>query len=124
MLVQILDANQVPHTVVWQGQDQINDASGTLGAGNVGVGAVFKQVLAANVNRSGWLFQNTSANAMLLNELGAGATVANSWVINSGEAFPPCGFPVPTGTIQVIGGRDSAAGDTYACREFVNAAGE
>ena len=123
MLVQVLDAQGVPHTVAWQGQDQINDASGALGAGNIGAGAAFLQVLAANPLRAGWLFQNTSPNAMFLNELSDGV-VAHSWVVNSGEAFPPCGYPIPTTAISVVGGPQSAAGDTFACREWVNAVGE
>lgn len=130
MLIQILDAQGVPHWSTAQGQDQINDYSGSLAAGSVGVNAVFQQVMPANVGpppagRAGWLFQNTSGNPMLLNELDPTvSTVTNSWTINPGEAFPPCGFPIPTGIIQVMGTAASQQGDTYTCREWVNAPDE
>ena len=124
MLVQILDGNGQPHTVAWQGQDQINDASGNLQVATVGPPAVLQQVLAANVNRAGWLFQNTSTNAMLLQELSAGGTLVNTWVINSGQMFPPCGYPIPTGAISVGPTAQSQAGDTFTCREWINGPGE
>ncbi len=121
MLVQVLDAQGVPHFVTWQGQDQIVDLSGALAAGAVGPAAQPQQVAPANALRAGWLFQNTSANAMLLNEVGSGG----SWVINSGQFFPPPGYPVPTGAIAVVGILNvSAAGDAYTYREWQNASGE
>lgn len=125
MLVIILDGQGEPHQVAWQGQDQINDFSAALGAGNVGAAPQFLTIAPANALRAGWLFQNTSANAMLLNELGVvPAVVAQSWVINSGEAFPPPGYPIPTGAIQVAGAAASQQGDAFAYREWVNAPSE
>jgi hypothetical protein len=123
MLVTLADAAGASHIVTWQGQDQINDASGSLQAGAVGNNAVPQQVLAANVLRAGWLFQNTSQHAMLLLEL-SGSAITSSWVINSGGFFPPPGYPIPTGIIEVQGTADSQLGDSFAAREWVNAVGE
>jgi hypothetical protein len=122
MLVTLADAAGGPHVVTWQGQDQINDASGNLAAGAVGLVRAPQQVLAANVLRAGWLFQNTSVNAMLLLEI-AGA-ITSAWIISSGGIFPPPGYPIPTGVISVQGTADSQLGDTFAAREWVNAVGE
>jgi hypothetical protein len=122
MLVTLVDSVGAPHVVTWQGQDQINDASGTLAAGAVGPARALQPILAANILRAGWLFQNTSPNAMLLQEIGA--LSASSWLINSGAFFPPPGYPIPIGAIAVQGTADSQVGDTFACREWVNAAGE
>lgn len=118
MLVTILDGQDVPRTVVWQGQDPITDRSGTLGAPATGVNRALQQIMAANAGRAGWFFQNTSASAMLLCELDAASTVASSFVINSGEAFPPCGYPIPVGAVFVCGSLQSAAGDAFAAREW------
>jgi hypothetical protein len=121
MLVQILDGAGLPHYVSWPAQDQINDGSGVLGAGAVGAAAVSQIVAAANANRAGFLFQNTSVNAMLLLEAGAVA----GWLVNPGGFFPPIpGYPIPTGVISVQGLVLSAAGDTFTYREWVNAPGE
>jgi hypothetical protein len=130
MLVQILDAQAAPHFVTWQGLDQINDNSGALGAGAVGVAAAPQQVIAANTTtpgtagcRCGWLFQNTSQAPMLLLELVAGE-ITSSWIIAPGAFFPPCGYPVTTAEIQVQGTSQSSVGDSYAAREFCNSASE
>ena len=127
MLVEILDANSQPHEVVWQGQDQINDFSGVLGAGAVGAGAALQPIAPANASRAGFLFQNTSVNAMLLLEIpvAGSTTIASSWVVNSGAFFPPLpGYPIPTGAISVQGSNQSAAGDNFAYREWQTAPGE
>jgi hypothetical protein len=124
MLVQVLDAESAPHFVAWQGQDQINDFSGNLGAGAVGGGAALQQVAPANTSRAGFLFQNTSVNAMLLVEV-AGLLITSSWVINPGAFFPPFGnYPIPTGVIAVQGSLNSVLGDTFAYREWQAAPGE
>lgn len=120
MLIQVLDSNGTPHWVVFQGQDQINDYSGTLAISAVGPAATPQQIAAANANRAGWLFQNTSASAMLLNEIDAGGF----WVINSGQFFPPPGYPIPTGAIEVQGAAQSAVGDSFTYREWEDAPGE
>lgn len=123
MLVTILDGTGEPHQVTWQGQDDINDFSGDLGAGAVGNAAAPQQIAPANPLRSGWLFQNTSINQMLLFEIvSADASVA--WVINPGAFFPPNNYPIPVVAISVQGSPTSQQGDTFVYREWVNAAGE
>jgi hypothetical protein len=122
MLVQILDGEGLPHNVSWQGQDQINDMSGALVASQVGQGSALTQIAPANAARAGWLFQNTSANAMLLNEVNA--TTNSSWVVNPGGFFPPPGYPIPVGIISVMGTATSAVGDAFAYREWINAPNE
>ena len=127
MLVQVLDANSQPHWVVWQGQDQINDFSAPLGASAVGPAATMQQIAPANEDRAGFLFQNTSPNAMMVLEIpeAGEVTSASAWIVNSGGFFPPIpGYPVPTGIISVQGTSVSEAGDTFAYREWQNALGE
>jgi hypothetical protein len=125
-LISILDGNGNLATVAWQAQDVINDDSGNLGAGAVGPGRAFQLVVAANVLpvgpgcRAGLRFQNTSQNPMLLNEVNE--LTASSWIIGSGESFPPPGYPIPTGALYVMGTAGSQLGDTFACRDWVNAA--
>jgi hypothetical protein len=120
MLVTIIDGNGVQQQVTWQAQDTINDFSANLLAAAIGNAAAPQEIAPANVLRAGFLFQNTSKNAMLFLESALGITSA--WVINSGQFFPPNGnFPVPTGLIQVQGSTDSQLGDTFAYREWVNA---
>jgi len=123
MLVQIADAVANVHTVSWQGQDQINDLSGSLPPGAVGPGAIPQQVAPANTARGGLLFQNTSVNPMLLNEVNDVAT--SSWIVNPGEYWPSISnFPIPAGIIFLTGTENSTVADTFALREWVNAAGE
>jgi hypothetical protein len=127
MLLTVIDGNGYLQNVTWAAQDQINDYSGNLGAGAVGNGAVFQLVFPINTTapgpgaRAGWRFQNTSLNAMILNEVNE--TKTSSWIINSGESFPPPGYPIPTGAIYVMGTSTSQVGDTFTAREWVNAPG-
>ncbi len=118
MLVNILDANSKPHTVAWRGQDPTDDASGVLNAEAIGNAPVPQQVSAADENRAGFLFQNTSQSAMILYE--AGGTVAG-WYIPAYSYFPPNdSFPIPTGIILVSGTIQSEIGDTFTCRTWSN----
>jgi len=116
MLIQVLDAAGEPHYTTAQGQDQIDDFSGALAAGAIGGAATPQPIAPANANRAGWLFQNTSAQAMLLLEIATGGF----WVINSGQFFPPCGYPIPVGAIAVQGSPTSLLGDPFTYREWVN----
>ena len=130
MLVPLVGADATTHYVAFQAQDQINDCSGALAAPAVGAGAAFQQIVAANVVppgtpgcRCGFLFQNTSQRAMVLNEVNG--EESSSWIVETGAYWPPIpGTPVPTGAIGVMGGLASQAGDTFAAREYVNAPGE
>jgi hypothetical protein len=127
MLVQIVDAQGASHIVAWQGQDQINDFSGTLGAGAVN-NPVPQQVAPANILRAGFLFQNISPNAMMFFEAG---NAASGWLVQPGDIFPPYStYPIPTGVIYVagtlgnIGPGPSLLGDAFTYREWQNAPGE
>ena len=128
MLVQLTDYQGAPHWVTWTGQDQINDFSGTLGAGAVGPSGAPQEVAPANTGttggppgRAGWLFQNVSQNPMLLFEIG---TSVAPWTVNPGAFFPPLGYPIPTGAIYVQGSGTSVEGDAFTYREWVNAVDE
>lgn len=124
MLVQVLDAEAQPHIVVWQGQDQINDGSAALGAGAIGANQVPQQVAAANLNRAGFLFQNTAQAPMLFLEI-AGTQNASAWIVGPGQYFPPIsGYPIPIGVVSVLGTAQSQVGDTFAFREWINAPNE
>ena len=129
MLVQILDGQGEPHWVTWQGQDQIDDFSGTLGVDAVGPDAVPQVIAPANAGpppagRAGWLFQNTSANPMLLVEIVVESVAVSAWTVYPGEFFPPAGYPVPTGAISVQGSPSSVEGDAFVYREWINAVNE
>ena len=124
MLVQITDYQGVPHWVTWQGRDQILDYSGSLGAGAVGPEAAPQQIAPANAGRAGWLFQNASANPVLLVEIAVDAIATSAWTVYPGAFFPPPGYPIPTGAISVQGSPTSVEGDAFAYREWQNASGE
>jgi hypothetical protein len=121
-LVPVIGADDVTYAVAFVGQDVVSDASGSLDASAVPPSnpLVPQQVLAANPARVGFLFQNTSENAMILNEINA--NFGSSWVVEPGAFFPPfSGYAVPTGAVAVVGSADSQAGDTFAAREWTNA---
>jgi hypothetical protein len=123
MLVTVVDSGGATHSVVWQGQDQINDFSGSLAAGAVGADPAPQPVAPANALRAGFLFQNTSQDPMLLLEAGDGVS---GWLVASGAFFPPIpGYPIPTGEIDVQGLVGvSQLGDTFTYREWQNAPNE
>lgn len=124
MLVQVLDATAVPHLVSMQGQDQINDYSGSLPAGAVGPEAALQVVAAANPNRAGFLFQNTSANPMFFLEVST-LEVTSAFIVPSGGFFPPIpGYPIPAGSLAVQGGPASVQGDTFVLRDWQAAPSE
>lgn len=127
MLVSVVDSSGAVHQVSWQGQDQLNDYSGTLGAAAVGANPQPQQVMPANALRAGFLFQNVSPVGMWLYEDG---TTLSPWYVAPYQSFPPCNYPIVTGAIYVTGTNlpgapaASLAGDTFTCREFVNASNE
>jgi len=135
MLIEILDAQGLPHWVTWQGMDSFNDYSGSLGAGAVGPAALPQVLVPANPAapgttgcRCGWLFQNTSQASMLVSDapLSQAGQLTSAYLVPPGGYFPTSNFPLSTGIIYVQGlnAAGSQAGDTYTCREFVNAGGE
>jgi hypothetical protein len=109
MLLQIKDGAGATHTIIVQAQDTVNDRSGAIDAD-----AVSQTVMAANLNRSGFYFQNVSTHNMTLNELGIDATATGAWVIPPNGTFPPPGYPVSTDAINVAG----TLGDVFIAREW------
>lgn len=109
MLLQILDGDGFPQTVIWQSQQTPTDRSGTIASTGVS-----QPVMESNTNRSGFLFQNLGASPMSLSEIGADATAPGAVVVYPGDTFPPRGYPVPTTAVNVAG----TAGEAYTAREW------
>lgn len=111
MLLSVKDGNGDAAIVCVQSQETPNaDASGTILAPNAS-----QALMAANPDRAGWLFQNTSSGNMTLNDIGVDATDPSSFLIGAGQYFPPPGYPVTTGSITVAG---PDAGATFVVREW------
>lgn len=113
MLLKILDALGVSQTIVAKGQEAALDHSGIIAATGVS-----QQVLAANVLRSGYLIQNRGANPMRVNELGVAVSAVSagngSFEIPVSGFFPPEGFPLSTGVVNIIG----TINDGFVVREW------
>jgi len=110
MLLTVLDGLGVSQKVVTPGQEAVVDKSGSIGATGVA-----QDLMVANVNRSGWNFQNEGASDMWINETGvAAAADSPSWKVPAGGYFPPPGFPLTTSKISVIG----TIGQKFTSREW------
>jgi hypothetical protein len=114
MLFIVKDDLEAQKTVIVAGQENVSDHSGVIA-----VGGLSQLVLAADNDRSGWIFQNVGASPMTLNELGAPATPtplagAGSFVVAPGAFFPPPGYPATVAGIAVQG----ATGDGYVARSW------
>ena len=118
MLVTIIDGNGVEQQVTWQAQDLINDFSGALQAPAVGPTFTPQLVAAANAQRAGFLYQNTSqANQVFYEE---GNAVAG-FIVKPQDYFPPFqNYPIPTGAIYVAGTANSEINDPFTYREWQN----
>ncbi len=111
MLLTVLDSTGATKTVCVQSQGSGTDRSGTIS-----IASTSQQLMAANGSRSGWFVQNTTLNVpMTVNELGGDATNASSVVLNFGDVFPPPGYPVSTGIINIACGTPGA---TFVAREY------
>lgn len=108
MRLTIVDGTGELRDVVWQSVETLADVSDAI----AGVGS--QPLLAENLDRAGWFFQNNDAASMRLNELGADATLDGAIVIPPGGTFPPPGYPVTTAQINVSG----TTGQKYSCREW------
>lgn len=84
---------------------------------------VSQTVAPANPARSGFLFQNTSPNQMILNTANgnpsqlAGASNPGSWLVPPGAYFPPYGYPPVPYQINVAS-LTGSIGDTYTYQEW------
>lgn len=108
MIITVVDGQGVLRSVSWQAQDAITDRSGSLAT------AATQVLMTANTSRAGWFFQNLGTNPMRISELGADATLNGAIMVRAGETFPPPGYPIPTGAIEVAG----TAGDLFTAREW------
>lgn len=119
MLVNILDGDGAPRTVVWQGQDQVVNRSGALAGPATGGAPVPQKIADATILRAGVLFQNTSQSTMLFFDNG---NADPGWLVNPGGFFPPFpGYPIPIGDLYVQGlPNTSQLGDTFTCKEWIN----
>ena len=109
MLMTVLDGNGNQQTIIVNGQGPAADFSGTIT-----VAAISQVAAAANPNRSGILFQNTSEHTMTINDDGL-ATDANAFQVGPGESWPPAGYPPAVGAINVAG---TTVGDPFVYREW------
>ncbi len=111
MLLDVIDGNGAHKTVCAQSQGTPTDRSGTVAAANVS-----QQLLGTNTLRSGWFVQNTTLNTIIsVNEIGNPATSAGAVLLKYGDVFPPPGYPVTTGAVNIASG---TAGATFTAREF------
>lgn len=108
MLLAVLDGDGLAKTVTAQSQEVAIDRSGSIM-----VTATSQALMTANANRSGWLVQNVSDEALTINELGA-ATLASAITLYPGQTFPPPGYPVPVTAINIAG----TAGKLFVAREW------
>lgn len=109
MQVKVTDANGVQQTVLLQGLEAVVDHSGAIVTT-----AASQLCMTANPLRSGFFVQNTSNRVQWVNELGAASAVAASYQLQPGAVFPPPGYPVTTGAVNILG----TTGDTFTSREW------
>lgn len=114
MLLSVLDGNGTAQKVITNGQTSPNDVSGVIASTGVS-----QLVVAANVNRSGFVLQNNGSSNMYINELGLAASssiTANngSWTVPPGGTFPPSGWAVTTAAINILG----TATQAFTAREW------
>lgn len=108
MLLNVKDSAGDTQIVVVQAQENPSDASGVIVADGVS-----QTLVGAFAERSGFLIQNLSVeNPMYINEIGGDATSPGSFMLVPRAFFPPPGYPVPTGDINIAG----SMGDRYAAR--------
>lgn len=111
MLLNVLDAAKTLRTICAQSQDSPTNRSGTITAAGAS-----QVLMAANANRSGWFVQNTGQNITIrVNDLAGDPADANSVILLYGQTFPPPGYPVTVGAINITG---DVTGSPYSAREW------
>lgn len=108
MLLVVRDGLGNVQTITAQATGTPTDRSGVI------AGAVSQPLMVANALRSGYVVQNTGSQVMTVSELGTDATAANSFQLGVGQFFPPAGYIITQGAINIAG----LAGDTYVAREW------
>jgi hypothetical protein len=112
-VIQVPDINGQPQEVCFQQPGTPSDRSGTCD----GNSDVVLEAVPTGSTRAGWLIQNksTAGNLMFVNDLGSPADQSpTSVILQPGESFPPPGYPITQGEVQVLG----AVGDNYMAREW------
>lgn len=115
MIFQGTDANGNPQVLCLQGIGTPTDRSLTCdGASDM----LLAPIPTGNPPRSGWIVQNKSTlgNLMFVNDLGspADSVSPSNVILQPGESFPPPGYPVTQGEVQIFG----TAGDNCMAREW------
>lgn len=108
MLLIILDGQGQPQTVIAHGQETVVNHDGTL------AGAASQQALPANADRSGYVIVNASGNDMWVSDVGAASAGGDSFKVSAGGTWPPAGYPVATGAVNIKG----TMGDKYLARDW------
>jgi hypothetical protein len=109
MQLKVVDGAGSQQTLVSRGLESLVDHST-----NIVATGISQMLLAANVTRSGWMAQNTSLHTLYWNDTGAASSGAGSFQVPAGTFFPPAGYPVSTGAINITG----TTGDTYTIKEW------
>ena len=109
MRLLVVDANGQKQTVLSGGLEAVVDHSAAiLVTGNSQI------AIAANPLRSGYVLQNVSNKDMWINEVATATVDSGSFKFVAGSFFPPQGFPITTGDINIVG----TAGDHFVAREW------
>lgn len=115
MIIQVVDANGALQQIIVQSPATPTDRSGTITA--TSVSQTLLDPVQAGGSRSGWLVQNKGVNGftMQINDTGNPADESPSSInLAPGAFFPPPGYPVTQGEINIAG----AEGDNFMCREW------
>ena len=95
--------------------DTVVKAAATSRSGTITVGGTAQQLMAANVNRRGFVIQNQSTGDLFVNGLAAAAADQNSLKIAAGDYYATDAHHVGTGAISIFG---STTGQAFYAREF------
>lgn len=115
MIMQVVDGNGELQQIVVQSPGIPADRSGTIQAS--GVSQTLLDIVPDGSTRSGWLVQNNTASGftMQINDLGSPADQGPTSVnLAPGEFFPPPGYPVTQGSVEIAGN----VGDNFMAREW------
>lgn len=114
MLLVVVDGNGNQQTIIAQGQQLVDTVTDFSSA--IEVTGQTQTISPPNPARSGIYFQNNGQHPMQINDAGnAGAeTEPASFVVYPGGTWPPLGYPIPVGAINVSG----TAGDAFVEKEW------
>ena len=108
MLLKVVDADGLVQTLISSGQELLlTDHSGACTG-------VTRELMGANLLRSGWFLQNLDATRSLFVTEGVDASAPGAFQVAPGAQFPPANFPVTVGALQIYG----AAGVLFSAREW------